>query len=130
MLLLLLTLVAVPIAARYWARHHVPRHTLGITGSAVGSVISPLSLGIYAAAPFLGPFGLPLVFVGLPSAIFHGTPGFHIASSLGVIPPGVVEGVSRLYVELINAVVWAPMYGAVGWLLDRFRASRTSSSAL
>jgi hypothetical protein len=51
------------------------------------------------AAFFLGPVGIVLVMIGLPSSLFHGEPGFRIARFLSVIPPGVVEGNSHLYVE-------------------------------
>lgn len=130
MSLLLLTLIAVPMAARHWAKRNEPQHSAAITGVAFGSVASPFSLGLYIGAFFLGPFGLPLVAIGLPASIFHGTPGFRIAVELSVIPPGVVEGISRLYVELLNAMVWAPVYGAIGWLVDRVRKSRRAQSAL
>jgi hypothetical protein len=121
---LLVTLATVPIAAAYWAKQHAPVHAAAITGAAVGAVISPVSLGIYAAAFFLGPFGLPLVLIGLPSSIFHGTPGLHLARYLEIIPPGVVEGIGRLYVDLLSALVWIPAYAAAGWLIDRLRAHR------
>jgi hypothetical protein len=130
MSLLLLTLIVVPIAARHLATRHTPRHSAALTGIAFGSVASPFSLGLYIGAFFLGPFGLPLVAIGLPASIFHGTPGFRIAVELSVIPPGVVEGISRLYVELLNALVWAPIYGALGWLVDRVRKPKTAQSAL
>jgi hypothetical protein len=123
---LLVTLAAVPIGAAYWAKHHAPVHAAAITGAALGAVISPLSLGIYAAAFLLGPFGLPLVFVGLPSSIFHGTPGLRLARYLEVIPPGVVEGIGRLYVDSLSALVWIPAYAAAGWLIDRLRTHRRS----
>jgi len=129
-LLLLLALIAIPIAVRYWAKRHASQHSAAITGLAFGSVASPFSFGLYFGAGFLGPFGLPLLLIALPAAMFHGTPGFRIAVDLSVIPPGVVEGTSRLYVELINALVWAPIYGAMGWLIDRVRKHKQTKSAL
>ena len=127
MIVLLVTLAFVPIGAAYWAKRHAPQHVCSMTGAAFGAVASPLSLGIYTSAFFLGPFGLPLVFVGLPSAIFHGTPGLHLARYLQVIPPGVVEGVAHLYVDVLSALVWAPAYAAVGWLIDRVWRYRKSA---
>ena len=59
--------------------------------------------------------------IGVFVRLVLGTPGFEIASYFGVIPPGVVKGISHLYVELFNALVWAPAYGTIGWLIDRIR---------
>lgn len=125
MIVLLAALVAVPIAAWLYARRRAPRFSATITGAALGLVVSPVSMGLYATY-YLSPFGLVTGMVGLASAMFHGPPGFHIARSLGLLPPGVVEGFGHFYVEVANAFVWAAAYGALGWLVDRVRRSRVA----
>jgi hypothetical protein len=75
---MLLLLVVIPLAAWRYARKHTPRHTWLFVGIAVGSVISPLSLGLYSTY-FLGPLGFPTGMLGLVSSIFHGLPGYQFA---------------------------------------------------
>jgi hypothetical protein len=125
MIVLLIALVAVPIAAWLYARRSAPQLSATITAAALGLVISPVSMGLYATY-FLSPFGIVTGMIGLASSMLHGLPGFHVARFLNLIPPGVVEGSSFFYVEAVNAVIWAAVYGAVGYLIDRARRSRVA----
>lgn len=117
-LLALLLLAAVPFVFWRYARSHVPRHVWLVTGVAIGAIISPLSLGLYSTF-FLGPLGLPTGMLGLVSTLFHGAPGFHVAQWLGLVPYEVVTGLSHVYVELLNGVIWGTLYGLLGFLIDR-----------
>jgi hypothetical protein len=88
-------------------------------------------MGLYATyflgpSGFLGPLGLVTGMIGLASGMFHGPPGFHIVRTLGLVPPGVIGGVGHVYIELANALVWALVYGALGWVIDRARKSRVA----
>lgn len=125
MIVLLAALVVVPIAAWLYARRFAPQFSATITAVALGLVVSPMSMGLYATY-FLGPLGIVTGMIGLASGMFHGMPGFHIARSLDLVPLGVVEGFGHFYVELANAFVWAATYGALGWLIDRARRSRVA----
>jgi hypothetical protein len=125
MIVLLIALVAVPIAAWLYARRSAPQLSASITAAALGLVISPVSMGLYATY-FLSPFGIVTGMIGLASAMLHGPPGFHVARFLNLIPPGVVEGSSFFYVEAVNALIWAAVYGALGYLIDRARRSRVA----
>ena len=125
MIALLAALVVVPVAAWLYARRLAPHFSATMTGVALGLVVSPVSMGLYATY-FLGPLGIVTGMVGLASVMFHGAPGFYIARSLGLLPPGLVEGFGHLYVEIANAFVWAAAYGALGWLIDRARRSRVA----
>ena len=121
MLLLLLLLILVPTTASYWAARHKPGQRWLITGAAFGVVASPWSLGLYATY-FIPYVGLPSGLVGLCLVLVHGTPGFEIAKNLGlIVPSSVVEGAGHLYVEALNVLVWGPIYGAAGWIVDRIR---------
>ena len=129
--LLLLGLVFVPIAAWLVAKRYMPKFSATATGVGLGLVVSPVSFGLYATyflgpSSILGPVGLVTGMIGLASSMFHGPPGFHITRYLGLVPPGVVEGVGRVYVEMANALVWAAVYGALGWVIDRVRRSRVA----
>ena len=130
MIVLLVALVVVPIAAWLYARRFAPQFSATITAIALGLVVSPMSMGLYATyylgPDFLGPLGMVTGMIGLALSMFHGTPGFYLVRSLDLIPPGVVEGFARFYVELANGLIWAATYGTLGWLIDRARRSRVA----
>ena len=98
----------------------MPQYSATATGVGLGLIVSPLSMGLYATS-FFGPLGIVTGMIGLVSGMFHGAPGFHIVRSLALVPEGVIEGVGHLYVETANALVWAVVYGALGWVIDRVR---------
>ena len=102
-------------------------HVWRNTGFAFGLVVAPASLGLYALF-YVGPLVAVLGMLGLPLALFHGWPGHNLALALGLIPPTVVTGISRLTVEALNAVVWSFVYGALGWFIDVWRFRRQQSS--
>ncbi len=57
--------------------------------------------------------------LGLVSSLFHGPPGYQFALWLGVVPPNkVVSGLGNVYIELLNGVLWAAVYGIVGSIID------------
>jgi hypothetical protein len=120
---MLSALILIPIAAWFYARRFAPQHLATVTGIGLGLVVSPLSMGLYATY-FLGPLGIVTGMIGLISGMLHEVPGFQIVRMLGLVPPGIIEGVGHVYVELANAVVWAVAYGALGWVIDRVRQSR------
>jgi len=125
MIVLLVLLVLVPIAAWLYARRFMPQFSATATGVGFGLVVSPLSMGLYATY-FLGPFGIVTGMIGLVSGMFHTAPGFHIIRSLGLVPPGVIEGVGHLYVETANGLIWAVVYGSLGRVIDHVRRSRVA----
>jgi hypothetical protein len=120
-MLALLLLAVVPILAWRYAGVHMPTSSWMITGAALGTVISPLSLGLYATF-FLFPVGLPTGLIGLVSLLFHGEPGYEAALWLGLVPSHqIVSGVGQVYVELFNGVFWCLIYGFAGFIVDRAR---------
>jgi len=64
--------------------------------------------------------------LGLAASTFHGVPGFRLATYLGIIPPGVVEGAAQFYLAAVDGVIWGAVYGFVGWVVDALRARRTN----
>jgi len=124
MLLLLLFLAVVPIIAYRIARKRYPNSAFVITGIAFGSVIAPLSLGLYATF-FIPYVGLVPGMLGLMLVMFHGAPGYSLALTFGLIPPGqVVEGVGHIYLAVLGGIVWATAYGCLGWMVDWYRAKK------
>ncbi len=114
----LLALWCVPVGVYLWARRRAPGKVGRLTGIALGLVVAPASSGLYGLY-FVGPLAALLGLVGLPLAMFHGEPGFELATLLGLREPRtVVRGVQHLYIALLNAGVWSAVYGVVGWAID------------
>jgi hypothetical protein len=118
------TLWVVPVLTYRYARRNSPSHVWCATGIAVEAVASPASFGTYSfywLGALIGPLGLPLAglgILGLMLTLLHGAPGFYLATILGLRGSGVVHGFQYVYIEFLNAVVWAVAYGAIGWALD------------
>jgi hypothetical protein len=122
--LLLLMLWAVPVFAAVLTRQHAPSRLWRNTGLALGTVVAPATLGLYAlffVGPVLGLVGL----IGLPLHLLHDWPGYELAIRLNLVPSHtVIEGWMYLPIELINAVIWAGVYGIGGASIDHMRALR------
>ena len=124
MLLFLLILGLVPIFAFWFTRRHNPRYVFAISGVALGSVISLVSLGVFALAviPVVGPL---VGQVGLRSNAIHKSTSYSLAMAVGVIPSGPGNpGVSRFYIGVVDAIFWATIYGAVGAIIDLVRSKK------
>jgi len=104
---------------------HAFQRTWLVTGAAFGLVVSPLSLGLYSTF-FASPIGLPSGMLGLVSSLFHGAPGYEAAVWLGLVSSReVVSGVGLVYIELLNGVFWAIVYGLLGFVVDRVCLARS-----
>jgi hypothetical protein len=115
----------VPVLTYRWASHAKPSHTFCFAGIALGAVASPASMGTYGLfwlAGNIGLIALPLAFIGilgLPLALLHGVPGFYLATTLGLTgPEAAAHGIATVYIESLNAVSWAIVYGLIGCSLD------------
>jgi|SRR3990172_5535285 len=129
MILLQNLLVTVPLVAFLIARRRWPQHTALVTGALFGSIVSPLSLGMYSLF-FLHPIGLPLGLIGGASVMFHGSPGFHFITALGLRNPReVVTGIQSIQIEIANGILWAIIYGMIGFLIDKLRASKRARNS-
>jgi hypothetical protein len=126
--LMLITLWGVPAVTFLWARRRAPRQLWRLTGVSLGLVVAPASSGLYGLY-FIGPLAAVLGLVGLPLAMFHGGPGFELATLLGLREPRtVVRGVEHIHIALLNAGVWSLVYGAVGWAVDAVVGMRRTRS--
>jgi hypothetical protein len=129
-MLWLITLWAIPIGAFLWARRHALGRLWQITGLAFGAVVSPAATGLYGFY-FLGPLAAVLGLVALPLAMIHGEPGYDLAIRLGLVQPrSTVEGAPGVYVEILNGLIWAVVYGSMGWLVDRLRSRKKARDPL
>jgi hypothetical protein len=122
----------VPLFIYRRLRRTAPSQVWRWTGIATGLVVCPASIGVYTlywVAGYLWIFGFPLALVGtigLLVGMIHGDPIYTLATVLGVIKPGVVvRGMDQLYIALLSALFWAPIYGALGWGIDLWRQRRT-----
>ena len=129
MLIALFVLILLPIAAYRMVRKKQPRHLWSVTGLTFGLVAAPVSLGLYAM--FFVPYvGLVPGMIGLPLSLFHGAPGFEIATVLGLRDARtVVSGNEHLVIELINALFWGVVYGVLGFGIDKYRKVRGPNAA-
>ena len=134
---LLIALWLVPPVIHRIARDVEPDHIWRWTGLAFGFVVSPASLGLYSLYWWAGSFGvlgLPLAMVGIAGLVLaslHGWPGLNVAVLLGLVERGtVVHGPQHLYLALIDGVVWASVYGALGWIVDRWRTAGVPPSGV
>ena len=118
---LLAVLILIPFIGYLTARRIAPTHRFLILGVAFGAIVSPWALGMYSFY-FWSTWGLVPGFIGLALMLLHGPPGFKLAILLGAIPAGVVsDESSNVIIESINGIVWALVYGFVGFTIDRFR---------
>lgn len=128
MLIAFFALILVPLLAFRVARQKRPEYLWSVTGFSFGLVAAPVSLGLYAM--FFVPYvGLIPGLIGLPLSLFHGAPGFEIATVLGLRDVHtVVSGKEHLTIGLINALFWSVVYGVFGYAIDRYRKIRRSST--
>ena len=124
-LLSLMLLWLVPLFTYRKLRATAPTKVWRWTGFTVGLVVCPASLGVYGlywAAGVLSIFGFPLAIVGmlgLMLAMIHGDAASSLAAALGIPSRAkMLGGTEELYIALLNALVWAPIYGALGWSVD------------
>ena len=123
---LLLLLWLVPLAVAIASRRRAPLHVWRNVGLALGAVVSPATLGLYGLY-FLGPIAAIVGLIGLPLVLVHGAPGYQLAVLLGLIPPNtVIEGSMHMPIEVLNAVVWSPLYGVLGGCIDWWLVSKRS----
>lgn len=114
---LLIPVVTIPVATKL-----DPRRLCTVMGISLGLIISPISLGIYY-------LGYMIPFIGLIYIVFyatvlvpHSVVGYKIAAYLfHMKPDSTTWTIERIYVELINGLIWGTFYGIIGYYIDRAR---------
>ena len=123
---LLVALVLIPVLVRFWSKTHLPSHTWTVTAASFGLVAAPVGIGLYGTC-FVGPFGIVTGMLGLLLSMFHGAPGYYIATYLGWVPSfTVVESGGQLIVDAVSGLFWAAVYGTLGLVVDLGRRSRVA----
>jgi hypothetical protein len=130
MILLFLLLLIVPFFCHWWANRYKQKKLWTVTLASFGVIVSPLAYGIYGiggviagSIPYIGLY-LGLAFIGIAGLIFfsHSPVGYQITIATGIQESAVVvAGLGRLWIEIINGIVWGTVYGAIGMLIDKFR---------
>jgi hypothetical protein len=120
-------LLLLPFVVYRIAKQMHPSQTWTATGLSFGLVVAPASLGLYALY-FISYLGFVPGMIGLVSSLFHGSPGFEVATALGLRDPGaVVNGQEAIIIDVINGLFWGIVYGALEHLIDRRRGIGTSA---
>ncbi len=130
MILLLLLLIMIPIFAYKWAKSNHPKYKFIILGISFGTIVAPFSMGLYAT--FFIPFiGFPTGMLGLAMVMFHSAPGYQLAIQLDLIPAGVVTTASSNgIIALVNGLIWGAVYGAIGYIIDRYLKCRKKPNSI
>ncbi|MGO8991457.1 MAG: hypothetical protein ACLQGU_04620 [bacterium] len=126
MMLLFLLLILIPLVAHKLAKRYKSRKLWAVTLSCFGAIVCPLGFGIYGLGiiPYLG-----LVFIGVALFIFswHSPVGYEIAIAAGIQEPKVVvSGLSHVWIDIINGIVWGISSGAIGYLIDWLRNGQSA----
>jgi hypothetical protein len=117
--LLLLPFVVYQIAKRVH-----PSRTWAVTGLSFGLIVALASLGLYTLY-FVSYLGFLPGMVGLLSSFVHDVPGFEIATALRLRNVDtIVNDQEGVIIEIINGLFWGVVYGALGYLIDRWRGPR------
>jgi hypothetical protein len=126
----LLLLALVPIGGYFYAKTKKPDRKFFITGIALGSIISPLSMGIYAIY-YIPIIGLVPGLIGLLSSLFHGPVGYNLAIWIGLHKDRtVITFPTNVMIEVINGVFWGLIYGLIGYGIDLLRKKLKSEREL
>ncbi|GEM_PF-5064748 len=121
--------IDIPLVAYWWARRRASRWTGTLTGAALGLVLATVALGFYLASWMLGTVAPALApLVGMPAFFLrqiHAWPSQWASSLLVPATPLSIASPQYWALEILNGLVWAPVYGVLGyWLIDRPRSRR------
>ena len=122
-----LGLLLIPTITFFAAKRFVPRGLCTLMGASFGLVVSPIGLGIYYLGYMLPFIGLILIFLYAFLLSSHSAPGYEIAAYFQMKPNSTALSIERLYVELINGLIWGIFYGGIGFLIDKLRQNNNQA---
>jgi hypothetical protein len=122
-------LLLLPFAVYRFAKRVRPNRRWTAAGISFGLIIAPASLGLYGLY-FVSSLGFLPGMLGLILTLVHGVPGWEIGSALGLFDSySVVDWKENMVIDLINGACWAVVYGALGYLIDRWREAKGGPGA-
>jgi len=115
---LLLLLILIPVSTYYLSQRKNPHLTWRLTGIAFGLVVAPISLCLakYLYVPLIGKL---ISLFGLGLNLIHGSVGYFMVVSMGLLEPGTpLSAAELILINAVNGVIWSAYYGFVGFNLD------------
>jgi hypothetical protein len=124
---LLLLLAIIPLSCFNLATTFKSKHRWLFTGISLGIVIAPVSLALikFAYVPVIGKL---ISVIGLITNLIHGSVGYFILMTIGVMEPGgVLSGPNLILINIVNALIWSTYYGMLGYNIDNQKSVATSN---
>lgn len=115
----LIFLAIVPLSCMYLTKNMQIKNRFMLNGIALGMVIAPVSFGLIQMSyiPFIGKL---LGLVGVIVNLTHGSVGYISLLWSGAIEPNTAITATELaMVNIFNGVLFAYIYGLIGYALDR-----------
>ena len=115
----LIFLAIVPLSCMYLTKNMQIKNRFMLNGIALGMVIAPVSFGLIQMSyiPFIGKL---LGLVGVIVNLTHGSVGYISLLWSGTIEPNTAITATELaMVNIFNGVLFAYIYGLIGYAVDR-----------
>lgn len=117
-ILLLNLLLIIPIIGFYFIKIHEFKLKYTVFGILLGSIISPLSLGLYSMA-FLLPYIGIVFLIFMPVNLFFSKPAWWLlVKKLSLIDGINLSLYDHLYLSLLNGLIWATLFSLIGLFFD------------
>lgn len=119
-------LVIVPVCCFELTKIYSSKYRHALNGISIGLVIAPLSLALqeFSCIPVIGNL---LGCIGAVSHLPHGLIGYCCLLNYGLVSPeSTMTAMQLTWVNLINGVIFAYLYGAIGFMIDRMLQKRGS----
>jgi hypothetical protein len=123
---LLLLLAIIPLSCFNLTTIFKAKYRWLLTGISLGVVIAPVSLALikFSYIPVIGKL---VGVIGMITNLIHGSVGYFILMTFGVMEPGaVLEGTNLIFINIVNAVIWSTYYGMLGYNIDNQKAAAIS----
>ena len=121
----LIFLAIVPLSCLYLTKGMKTKKRFMWNGIAFGMVVAPVSFGLIQLTyiPFIGKL---LGLVGVIGNLTHGSIGYLCLLGSGVLEMNTVITASQLVmINLVNGVLFAYIYGLIGYAVDRKLATES-----
>lgn len=115
----LIFLAIIPLSSLQLTKHFELKHRWLINGIAFGLVVAPVSFGLLQMT-YIPVIGKLLGLVGLVANLTHGSVGFLCLLGSGVLElNSVISAPQLVMINLVNAILFANIYGLIGYSIDK-----------